>query len=131
MPSSPSEPGATTNSASPEKISASALTISQWMVEVMAGCRLRRCLRSVYLVILLASGRLVGHLVAFLDGFLDGPDHVEVLHGQVVVFTFDNALEVPDGVLERDIYTRRAGKHFGHEERLREEIGRASCRERG
>src|SRR5690625_7928325 len=117
MPSSPSEPGATTNSASPEKISASALTISQCMVEVMAGCWLRRCLQSVYLSIRLASGRLVGHLGAFLDGFLNGSDYVNGLFGQMVVFTFYNDLDASDGVNERDLDTWIVGHYFSWKER--------------
>ena len=41
MPSSPTTPGSTTNSASPEKINSSALTTSTWMVLAMVSPLLR------------------------------------------------------------------------------------------
>jgi len=38
----------------------------------------------------------------------------------VVVVAIDNALKAADGVLERDVLARRAGKDFGDMKRLRE-----------
>src|SRR5699024_2235714 len=61
------------------------------------------------------------HVLALLDGLVDGADHVESLLGQVVDFAVDDHLEAADGVLHRYVHARRAGDHFGHVERLAEE----------
>src|SRR5579863_1027131 len=100
MPSSPISAGANTMSASPEKISRSALTMSTWKV----------------VLIVYALQRL-----GFLDGFLDGADHVEGLFRQVVVLAGHDALEAADGVLQGHVLAGRAGEHFGHRERLGQE----------
>src|SRR5690606_7427617 len=123
MPSSPSSPVATSISASPRKISSSALTMSQRKVVLAisfkslirpSGTFSRKREKG------LQSG-LFGHLVGLLDGFLDAADHVERLLRQVVVLALDDALEAADGVLERDVLARGAGEHFGDVERLAEE----------
>src|SRR3977135_4190622 len=102
MPSSPASPGSTTNSASPEKIEASALTTSTWMVAAAMGCSLLQGLR-------------------FLECFLDRADHVERLLGQGVALAVDDHLEALDGVLERDVLAWRAGEVLRHGKRLRQE----------
>src|SRR5690348_18331355 len=96
-----------TSAASPWKMLASALTMSQRMVAMVArsGC--------------LLLGRV--HLLALLDGVFDAADHVERLLGQVVDFALDDHLERADGFLQRHVLARRAGEYFRHVERLREE----------
>src|SRR3954468_9600001 len=100
MPSSPASPGRTTNSASPEKIASSALTTSTWMV---------------------AAAILLLERLRLLEGFLDRPDHVERLLGQGVALAGDDHLEALDGVLERDVFARRAGEVLRHGKGLRQE----------
>src|SRR3954471_7497183 len=100
MPSSPASPGRTTNSASPEKIASSALTTSTWMV---------------------AAAILLLERLRLLERFLDRPDHVERLLGQGVALAVDDHLEALDGVLERNVFARRAGEVLRHGKRLRQE----------
>src|SRR4249919_3155984 len=111
MPSSPSSPVATISSASPWKISASALTMSQRIVDAI-GCSFVRYRE---------DRRLRGDLLRLLDGFFDAADHVERLLRQVVHLAVDDRLEAADRVLQRNVLARRAGEHFGHVEGLREE----------
>src|SRR5882762_2574389 len=97
MPSSPSEAGANTIVAGPEKISPSALTMSTWMVCCSA-------MVSFYPRLLQSLG--------FSLGFFDGTDHVEGLLGQRVELAADDALEAADGVLERDDLAVLAREHL-------------------
>src|SRR5215217_9371768 len=60
-------------------------------------------------------------LPRLLDGFLDRPDHVEGLLGQIVVLALDDLAEAPDRVLELDVAAFLAGELLGDEVRLREE----------
>src|SRR5688572_12330428 len=99
MPSSPASPGSTTKVASPEKMLSSALTTSTWRV---AAAMLLECLR-------------------LLERFLDRADHVERLLGQLVALAVHDHLETLDGVLQRYVLARRAGKVLRHRERLRQE----------
>src|SRR5690349_14069644 len=105
MPSSPASPGSATKRASPEKIDSSALTTSTWMVWVVS-------------TMWVTSG---GQLLGLLEGFVDGADHVERLLGQVVAFAGGDHLEAADGLRQRHVLAGRAGEHFGHVERLRQE----------
>src|SRR5690348_9289024 len=107
MPSSPASPLAMTSAASPWKMLASALTMSQRMVAMIA-CSGSLLLGSV-------------HRFALLDGVFDAADHVERLLGQVVDFAVDDHLERADGFLQRHVLAGRAGEHLGHVEWLREE----------
>src|SRR5690348_12337188 len=102
MPSSPMTPGSTTNSASPEKICSSALTMSTFMVGAAIA------------ILLLQLLRLLEHLV-------DAADHVERLLGQRVALAVDDHAEAADRLLERHVLARRAGEHLGDVERLRQE----------
>src|SRR5690606_37332435 len=148
MPSSPISPVATTRVASPWKISASALTMSQRMVDIVSSLRSetgfgiresgfatahaaldprRPQTGARFSESLIPNSesredfRLRGNLLRLLDRLVDAADHVERLLGQVVVLAFDDTLEAADGFLERDILARRTGEHLGHVERLREE----------
>src|SRR5687768_15699743 len=103
MPSSPSVAGTNTASASPEKISPSALTMSTWMVLV---------------AMIVLAVRTLAQGLGFLDGLVDGADHVERLLGQVVVVAVQDALEAADGLGQRDDLAVLAGEHLGHVERL-------------
>src|SRR5216683_505050 len=60
-------------------------------------------------------------LLALLDGFFDGADHIERLFGKMVVLAFAQSAEALDGVGEVDELAGRAGEDFGDEERLRQE----------
>src|SRR5690606_26735511 len=122
MPSSPISPVATTRVASPWKISASALTMSQRMVDMVSSLVQwgpgRGRVAAPGPGKAAASGR---DLLRLLHRLVDGADHVERLRRQVVVVAADDALEAADGLLERDVLARRAGEHLGDVERLREE----------
>src|SRR5262249_39930689 len=109
MPSSPASPGNTTNSASPEKIDSSALTTSTWMV---------------------AFAILLERLRFFLRLF-DGAYHVERLLGQRAALAVDDHLEALDGVLQRHVLSRRAGKVLRHREGLRQETLNFACARHG
>src|SRR5215212_174829 len=100
MPSSPASPGSATKRASPEKIDSSALTTSTRMVWV---------------------GSMSADLLGLLERFVDGADHVERLLGQVVALAVGDHLEAADGFRQRHVLAGRAGEHFGHVERLRQE----------
>src|SRR5215469_2344945 len=102
-PMSPSEAGANTIAASPEKICPSALTMSTWMVccSAMTGPLLQR----------LRLG----------DRLVDGADHVEGLLRQRIELAADDALEAADRLVERDDLAVLSGEHLGDVERLRQE----------
>src|SRR5687768_8430758 len=102
MPSSPPSPGAISIVASPEKIDASALTMSTWKVLAMGVGALLQRLR-------------------LLERFLDRADHVEGLLGEAVALAVHDHVEALDRVLERHVFARGAGEHLGHVERLRQE----------
>src|SRR5690606_18747254 len=110
IPRSPRLPCAITISTRPEKISASALTMSQWIVMAIRLPHVR----------LLPSAQGLQFL-GFLDGFVDAANHVERLLRQVIVVTFQDAAEASDGVLQGNVLARGAGEDFGHEERLGQE----------
>src|SRR5687768_17660528 len=101
MPSSPASPGTISIVASPEKIAASALTMSTWKVLAMASPLLQR--------------------LGFFEGFLDRPDHVEGLLGKAVALAAHDHVEALDRVLEGNVLARGAGEHLGHVEGLRQE----------
>src|SRR6185503_15067388 len=100
---SPASPGAMSIVASPEKIACSALTMSTWKVLAMWLSRAW--------VLEESAGALLQRL-RLLEGFLDRTDHVESLLGQRIALAVDDHLEPFDGVLERHVLARRAGKHF-------------------
>src|SRR5947207_8843717 len=66
-------------------------------------------------------GRFSSQLLALLDGFFNGADHVEGGFRQVIVLAFADGTEALDGVGEIDELAGRTGEYFGHEERLRQE----------
>src|SRR4029450_12926597 len=99
---SPSLPGISTCSTSPETRSRSGETSSN----------------------LKASGilrGLGGELLGLGNGLLDGADHVEGRFRQVVVVAFAQALEALDRVGQLDEHAGPAGEHFGDMEGLRQE----------
>src|SRR5205085_8744729 len=102
MPSSPPSPGAMTMSASPEKISFSAETMSTCSFFAIP-CPLRCALLQ---------------LLRLLESFLDGANHVEGLLRDAVALTVHDHVEALDRVLERDVLPRRAGEHLGNVEWL-------------
>jgi len=57
-------------------------------------------------------------LFCFFHGLFDRADHEECLFRDVVMFTFDDFLESPDGVFQGNVTARLAGKNFCDEERL-------------
>src|SRR6187401_1042010 len=101
MPSSPASPGAMSIVASPEKIAASALTMSTWKVLAMGFALLQR--------------------LRLLERFLDGADHVEGLLGEAVALAVHDHVEALDRVLEGHVFAGGAGEHLGDVERLRQE----------
>src|SRR2546428_1443623 len=119
-PSSPSEPGATTKSASPRNLRPSTVTISTWSLSAT----LLRLLAA-----LCGGFRLIGRLrrlapaalaLRRLDGLIDGAHHVERLLGKVVVLAIEDLAEAADRLLQGHIFPWSVGEHFGHEERLRQ-----------
>ena len=73
------------------------------------------------MVIPCAYAASAASFLPFSIGVFDGADHVEGGFWQVIVLAVDQALEAFDGVLQVDELAGRAGEHFGHMERLREE----------
>src|SRR4249920_3025009 len=69
----------------------------------------------------LPLGRFGSQLLALLDGFLDGADHIEGRFRQVIVLAFADRTETLDGVGEIDKLAGRTGEDFGDVERLRQE----------
>src|SRR5690606_37656243 len=67
------------------------------------------------------AGRDPLQFLGFLDGFVDGANHVERLLRQVIVLTGQDAGETTDGLLQRHVLAGGTGEHFGHVERLRQE----------
>ena len=55
-----------------------------------------------------ALGRFRRQLLALLDGFFDGADHVEGGFRQVVILAFAEAAEALDGIREVDELARRS-----------------------
>src|ERR1700759_5162567 len=135
MPSSPISPEAMTICACPWKISDSAVTMSHLIVAILVsledGNRERGTGNSESndaftvpcspLPVPQALSCFLFHRLGFLEGFFDAADHVERLFRQMIAFAVDDHLEPTDRVLQRYIFTRRAGEHFGDVERLREE----------
>src|SRR3974377_1402548 len=80
MPSSPSPPGATTMSTSPENRRLSCVTISKWSVAILS---------------------LLLHLLAEFHGFVDRADHVESLLRQIVMLAFQDFTEAAHGFAQR------------------------------
>ena len=66
-----------------------------------------------------------------LQHFVDGTFQVKSLFRNVVVFAFDDRFEAFHRVGNLDVTSRRAGKLFGHVERLREESLNLSCPRNG
>src|ERR1700737_5080924 len=60
-------------------------------------------------------------LLALLDGFFDGADHVERRFRQMIVLAFADGAKTLDGVGEVDELAGRSREDFGDEERLRQE----------
>src|SRR5690606_32454991 len=131
MPSSPDSPGSATNSASPEKISSSAETTSTRIVCAMLEPFLRpKTGRSTDTNYRPRNARPAQRLVEFLrffDCFFDRADHVERLFRQVIEFARCDHLEALDRIFQRNVFTRRAGKHFSNVERLRQETLHLTC----
>src|SRR5512143_2891534 len=100
MPNSPSPPGATTISTSPENRRLSCVTISKWSVAIL---------------------RLLLHLLADFDRFVNRADHVERLLRQIVVLAFQNFAEAAHGLAQGHIAAVAAGELRRREERVREE----------
>src|SRR5215831_4637581 len=116
-PKSPSSPGTSTWSTSPENVSLSGETRSRWNVAMNSAP---------------GSGRFGRELLALLDRLFDRAHHVEGRFRQVVVLAFDQALEALDGVGDVDQLAGRAGEYLGDVERLRQEaldLARAGDRE--
>src|SRR5512141_3082408 len=97
MPSSPSLPGATTISTSPEDKRFSCVTISRWSVAIL---------------------RLLLHLLADFNGFVDRTHHVEGLLRQIVVLAFQDFTEAAHRLAQRHVAALAAGELRGGEERL-------------
>src|SRR5207302_1944848 len=136
-PSSPSEPGATTKSASPRNLRPSTVTMSTWSLSatllrlLAALCGGRLLLRWLRLRAIFCGGfrLLLGRFrllapaaLAFgcLDGLIDGAHHVKGLLGKVVVLAIEDLAETADRLLQGHIFPWSVGEHFGHEERLRQ-----------
>src|SRR5512139_3077399 len=100
MPSSPSPPGATTISTSPENKRFSCVTISRWSVAIL---------------------RLLLHAFADFHGFIDRADHVEGLLRQIVMLAFQDFAEAAHRLAQRHIAAFAAGELRRREERLRQE----------
>src|SRR5512136_2530986 len=100
MPSSPSPPGATTISTSPENRRLSCVTISKWSVAIL---------------------RLLLHLLADFHGFVDRADHVERLLRQIVVLALEDFAEAAHGLAQGHVAAFAAGELRRREERLRQE----------
>src|SRR5438552_17801234 len=66
-------------------------------------------------------GRFSSQLLALLDGFFDGADHIEGGFRQVIVLAFADRAEALDGVGEIDELAGRTGEDFSDVERLRQE----------
>src|SRR5437868_2464533 len=106
MPSSPPSPGAMTIEASPEKIEASALTIST-------------C--NVFAIWVFPGNSSLLQRLGLLENLLDRADHVEGLFGEAVALAVHDHVEALDRVLQGDVFPWGAGEYLGHVERLREE----------
>src|SRR5262245_23684303 len=140
-PNSPSVPGNTTCSTSPENTSCSGETRSKWNMAIRASSHRyfvphpertaqwpprfsrRRPLPGSSRCdgTLRASGGLRGEPPDLLDRRLDGADHVEGRLRQVVVLAVAQALEALDRIGEFDEHAGRSCEHFGDVERLRQE----------
>jgi hypothetical protein len=55
----------------------------------------------------------------FFKRLLDGPDHIEGLLGDLIVFTFNDLLEPADSIFQFDVPALQAGELLGHKEGLR------------
>src|SRR5512136_233542 len=99
MPSSPSPPGATTISTSPENRRLSCVTISKWSVAILS---------------------LLLHAFADFHGFVDRADHVKCLLGQIVVLAFQDFTEAAHSFAQRHIAAFATGELRRREERLRQ-----------
>src|SRR5713101_626636 len=104
MPSSPSDPGATTKSASPLKRRPSTVTMSTCSFFFSANVSL--------------AGRLT---LGGRHGLVDGAHHVEGLFRQVVVLPLEDLAEATDRLFQRHVLARPVGEDLGDEERLRQE----------
>src|SRR5207237_10173166 len=65
-------------------------------------------------------GRFSSQLLALLDGFFDGADHIEGGFRQVIVLAFADRAEALDGVGEIDELAGRTGEDCSDVERLRQ-----------
>src|ERR671936_1890693 len=117
-PNSPSEPGTSTCSTSPEKSSFSGDTRSKWKVAI---AQLRLSPLTPAMTSAIPLRRFRRELLALLHRLLDGAHHVERRIRQVAVFSFAQSLEAADGVGELDEHPGRAGEHLGDVEGLRQE----------
>src|ERR1043166_2662362 len=126
-PKSPSMPGTSTWSTSPENSSFSGETRSKWKVMVISAngewridiaAVIHQSLFATPSSLFACSRRFGGELLALVVRLFDGADHVEGGLGQVVVLAVHQALEALDGVGEVDELAGRAGEHFGDVQRL-------------
>src|SRR6202171_3760554 len=122
IPSAPSDPGATTKSASPLKRRPSTVTMStcSFLVSANVSLTLRGCASfgHVRFCLLLLRGCLTP---GRRHRLVDGAHHVEGLLGQVVVLAFEDLAEAADRLFQRHVLPGPVGEDLGHEERLRQE----------
>src|ERR1700676_1110780 len=126
-PKSPSTPGTSTWSTSPEKASFSGETRSKWKVAIGEAYRFEsvsgewRIANRHSLFAIRSSRRFGRELLALFDRLFDGADHVERRLRQLIVLALAKPAEALDGVGEVDELAGRSGEDFGDMERLRQE----------
>src|SRR5262245_33101091 len=102
-PNTPSDPGITTSSASPDTTS---------RVGVATSSRSRSAI---------AAGPLLAQPLRLFHGLVDPADHVEGLLRQVVVLALDDLAESADAIGKRNVLSGRPGERLCHEEGLGQE----------
>src|ERR1700681_2846412 len=125
-PKSPSTPGTSTWSTSPEKASFSGETRSKWKVAIGKAYRVepvsgewRIAIANCYSLFAIRSSRRFGReLLALFDRLFDGADHVEGRLRQMIVLAFADRTEPLNGVGEINKLAGRTGEDFSDEERL-------------
>src|ERR1700690_1755563 len=115
MPISPSPPVSVTMSTSSEKIFASGVTISSFIVAAIFIGRV-----AVSATHYLGTATRRPSRSRFFD-FFNSTLHIEILFGHVVVLAVQNFLEAADGFGDGHLFARPAGEHLRHGERLAQE----------
>src|SRR6266508_2836419 len=118
-PKYPSEPGATTSSASVETSWRVGVASSKRMESTQPSPRRARRLRLLGPVSARTSFH-VTHLPGLFHGLVDAAHHVEGLLRQVIVLALDDLLEPADRVAQLDVPSLLAGERLRHGEGLRE-----------